>query len=111
MAAPLYCFGIKVPEFPGRVVISTREIVGNVVRDRDLVARKEKSQSIWPGVFGGDLLASSQGSFPRSSARGKEPGYDEASDLRENLCSQNSPLYGILFNFNQFQFYYLSDTH
>ena len=41
MAAPLYCFGIKVPEFPGRVVISTREIVGNVVRDRDLVAKRK----------------------------------------------------------------------
>ena len=68
------------------------------------LSRKEKSQSIWPGVFGGDLLASSQVSFPRSSARGKEPGYDEASDLRENLCSQNSPLYGIYYsisiNFN-----------
>ena len=105
MAAPLYRFGIKVPEFPGRVVISTREIVGNVVRDRDLVARKEKSQSIWPGVFAGHLLASSQGSFPRSSARGKEPGYDEASDSREKIytreishCTVNCSI-SINFNF------------
>ena len=54
MAASYYCLDIEVhAEFPGRVTISTREIVEGVVRDCDLVA-KLKIAIFPPGVFVGD---------------------------------------------------------
>ena len=93
---------IKVPEFSGRVVISKCEIVGNVVRDRDLVAKRKITNYLaWRVCW---WFVSLVPRFISSSARGKEPGYDEASDSRENLCSQNFPLYTVYYtisiNFN-----------
>ena len=41
-------------QFPTRVTISMRDIVGAVVRDCDLVA-KLKIMKFFPGVFVGDL--------------------------------------------------------
>ena len=40
VVASCYCFDVEIHgEFPGRVSISEREIVGGMVRDRDLVMK------------------------------------------------------------------------
>ena len=54
MLASYYCFDVEIhAEFPGRVAISKREIVGGVVRDHDLVAKLNIAKFL-PGVFVGD---------------------------------------------------------
>ena len=69
MVAAYYRFEVETSaEFPGRVAISKRKIVGGVIRGRDLVAQL-KIAIFFPGVF--------------------------AVDSRKIMIAKISPLYGI----------------